>query len=108
MFEPSDLNKSDQLQELQQEKEQRLSSVQRKEQMSAEVETTKKTLEEEQVYRRGVVSVRDLIAPAALEVTSSHIKLGDYFVRTLFVVEYPRYINVGWFAPVINMDKLFF
>lgn len=61
-------------------------------------------LEEERVYRRGVVSVRDLIAPEALEVSSSYIKLGDLFVRTIFVVEYPRYINVGWFAPIINMD----
>lgn len=61
-------------------------------------------LEEERIYRRGVVSVRDIVAPAALQVTPSHLKLGDTFVRTIFVVTYPRYIAVGWFAPIINLS----
>lgn len=68
------------------------------------IKVSKEMLEEEKIYRRGVVTVRDLVAPAALEVTASHIRLGDYYVRTLFVFEYPRYIAVGWFAPIINMD----
>ena len=72
--------------------------------MAQEVATAKKAIEEERIYRRGVVSIHDLIAPASLEVTSSYIKLEDYFVRTIFVIEYPRYISVGWFAPIINMD----
>jgi len=72
--------------------------------LAQEVATAKKAIEEERIYRRGVVSIRDLIAPASLEVTSSYIKLEDYFVRTIFVIEYPRYISVGWFAPIINMD----
>jgi conjugal transfer ATP-binding protein TraC len=69
-----------------------------------EAANTKALLEEERVYRQGTVSVRDLIAPEALEVTSSFIRLGELYARTIFVVEYPRYINVGWFAPIINMD----
>jgi hypothetical protein len=69
-----------------------------------EAANTKAVLEEERVYRQGTVSVRDLIAPEALEVTSSFIRLGELYARTIFVVEYPRYINVGWFAPIINMD----
>jgi len=68
------------------------------------IEKTKEVLEEERIYRRGVVSVRDLIAPASLEVNPSYLKLGELFVRTIFVFEYPRYIAVGWFAPIINMD----
>jgi conjugal transfer ATP-binding protein TraC len=69
-----------------------------------ELQTAKQLLEEEKIYRRGVVTVRDLIAPAALEVNPSFIKLGELFVRTIFIFEYPRYISVGWFAPIINMD----
>ncbi len=61
-------------------------------------------LEAERTYRAGVVAIRDLIAPAALRVTSTYLELGGKFVRTLFVVTYPRYISVGWFAPVINLD----
>jgi len=69
-----------------------------------ELSLSKEALEEERIYRRGVVSVRDLIAPSALEINPNHIKLGELFVRTIFVYEYPRYIAVGWFAPIINMD----
>ncbi len=61
-------------------------------------------LEEERIYRKGVVSVRDIIAPASLQVSPAHLKLGDTFVRTVFVVTYPRYIAVGWFAPIINLS----
>jgi conjugal transfer ATP-binding protein TraC len=104
MFDPKDVNKTTKIQELSQDKERRLTAAQQKEATKEDIQTTKKSLEEERVYRRGVVSVRDLIAPAALEVNSSYIKLGDNYVKTLFVIEYPRYINVGWFAPIVNMD----
>ncbi len=67
----------------------------------------KEALEKERSYRQGLVSVRDLIAPASLEVFSSYIRLGDFYARTIFVVQYPRYINVGWFAPIVNMDVTF-
>jgi len=62
------------------------------------------TLEEEKIYRKGTVAVRDLIAPAAMQVSSSYLKLGDAFCRTIFVITYPRYLTIGWFAPVINMN----
>ncbi len=62
-------------------------------------------LEEEKVFRTGVVNISDLIAPSAMKVESSHVKLGDTFIRTLFIVAYPRYISVGWFAPVINFSN---
>lgn len=70
-------------------------------------QTAKETelLEEERVYRRGVVSVRDIIAPSALEVKPTHLKLGDLFVRTLFITDYPRIITVGWFAPILNLNN---
>ncbi len=59
-------------------------------------------LEAEKIYRRGVVSVKDLIAPAAFKAGSHFIRLGDKFVNTLYVVTYPRYITVGWFDAIIN------
>ncbi|MBN1326062.1 ATP-binding protein [Candidatus Falkowbacteria bacterium] len=63
------------------------------------------TLEEEKIYRKGVVSIKDLIAPAAFEVKPTHLILGDTYVRTIFVVNYPRYVSVGWFTPIINLSK---
>lgn len=59
-------------------------------------------LEEEKMYRSGVVNIRDLIAPSAMQIDPSFVRIGDTYVRTLFVVTYPRYISVGWFAPIIN------
>src|SRR3989344_4293780 len=104
MFEPRQLKKLNRLPPKEQEQQQFLTAKQRQEILAQEVATAKKAIEEERIYRRGVVSIHDLIAPASLEVTSSYIKLEDYFVRTIFVIEYPRYISVGWFAPIINMD----
>jgi type IV secretory pathway VirB4 component len=69
-----------------------------------QLEEKKELIEAERVYRRGVTSVKDLIAPAAMKVESKYLELGSQFVRTLFVVTYPRYIRVGWFAPVINLN----
>lgn len=59
-------------------------------------------LETEKVYRRGVVSVKDLISPAAFKADTNYIRLGDKFVNTLYIVTYPRYITVGWFDAVLN------
>ena len=36
-------------------------------------------LEEERIYRRGVVSIKDLIAPASFEVTPDYVRLGDTY-----------------------------
>jgi conjugal transfer ATP-binding protein TraC len=60
--------------------------------------------EARRIYEEGVSSIKDLIAPAAMEITFNYLRLEDYFVRTLFVFTYPRYINTNWLSPVINYD----
>ena len=62
------------------------------------------TLEEERLYREGTVAIRDLIAPSALNIEASFLQLGTTFLRTIFVVSYPRYISVGWSAPILNLN----
>lgn len=64
----------------------------------------KEIISEALSYKKGTVRLRDIIAPSAIEVTSSYIKINDQFCRTIFVTEYPRYISVGWFAPLINFS----
>ena len=61
-------------------------------------------LEEERIYRKGVATIKDLIAPAAMKIEPSFVRLGDVFCRTLFVVTYPRYVTVGWASPIINLS----
>ncbi len=69
-----------------------------------EHENVRSLLEEERIYQRGVVSIKDLIAPASFEVNSSYLKLGDKFARTLFIIGYPRYVGVGWASGIINFN----
>jgi type IV secretory pathway VirB4 component len=49
----------------------------------------------------------NLIAPAAIEVNQSYIKIGERFARTLFVFSYPRYLSTGWFSDIINLPQYF-
>ena len=76
-------------------------------QIEENVDLTKEIIGEEIAYRRGILSVRDLIAPSSLKVNPTFMQLGKKFLRTIFVVSYPRYIGVGWFAPIINLNYTF-
>ncbi len=60
-----------------------------------------------QVYEAGVMELQDIIAPSALEINSSNVKIGEKVARTLFVVAYPRFLASNWFSPIINLDKVF-
>ena len=62
----------------------------------------KEILEAEKVFREGIVSVRDVIAPASFKIDRDFLLLNNTFIRTLFVMTYPRYVTIGWFAPIIN------
>lgn len=73
----------------------------------SEARTAEEIVEEEKTFRRGLLSINELIAPESMEVTPHYLKLGGKFLRTIFVVSYPRYISVGWFAPVINLNTTF-
>src|SRR5688572_27273092 len=75
-----------------------------KEELRRKTEEEKIALEEERIYRKGVASIKDLIAPASMVVEPSFVRLGDVFCRTLFVVTYPRYVTVGWASPIINLS----
>ena len=68
---------------------------------------TAEYIDEEKAYRKGTINIKDLISPASFKVTSNMLMLGDKFVRTIFVINYPRYISVGWFSPIINLNSTF-
>ncbi len=50
--------------------------------------------------------VKNIIAPAGIEVAAGHIKLGNKYAKTLFIFSYPRYLSTGWFSPIINFPDL--
>jgi len=75
----------------------------KKEQQKKQAEE-KVALEEERVYRKGIASIKDLIAPSSMKVEPNFVRLGDVWVRTLFIITYPRYVTVGWASPIINLN----
>jgi conjugal transfer ATP-binding protein TraC len=72
----------------------------------AEAQRASEQQEAEAIYRQGIVSLRDLIAPPSMEVTGDHLRIGTRFARTLYVYGYPRQIFTGWLSPVINLDEV--
>lgn len=61
----------------------------------------------QEIYARGVLELQDVLAPSALEITPRQLNIGDKIARTFFVISYPRFLTTGWFAPIINLDKMF-
>jgi conjugal transfer ATP-binding protein TraC len=49
----------------------------------------------------------DLLAPPAMQINPDNLQIGEKFSRTIFAAAYPRFLSVGWFAPIINLDKIF-
>src|SRR5580698_7216721 len=61
----------------------------------------------QEIYEQGVLELKDIIAPSALKISPKELNLGEKLARTFFVISYPRYLTDSWFAPIINLDKVF-
>lgn len=67
------------------------------------------TIEKSEIKRnREEISgnIEDAISPSSVEVNATNLKLGNKFIKTLFVLNYPRYLSSGWFSPIINLPEL--
>lgn len=62
--------------------------------------------EAELIYRQGIVTMRDLIAPPSLEIESGHIRIGKRYAKTVYVYGFPRQVFTGWLSPIINLDEI--
>lgn len=60
-----------------------------------------------QIYEAGILELKDIIAPSALEINSNYVRLGEKVARTIYVFSYPRFLSVNWFSPIINLDRVF-
>ncbi len=59
------------------------------------------------IYETATMQLQDVIAPPAVEVGSSSLKIGDKIAKTYFAMSYPRILTSGWLAPIVNLDKVF-
>ncbi len=64
------------------------------------------SLEQEalQEFAEGLVDIKDLIAPAAMEVDFNHILIGGKYLRTFFATGFPRFVGSNWLSPLINFE----
>ena len=72
----------------------------------AETQRAREQSEAEAIYRQGILSLRDLIAPPSLEIAGDHLQIGTRFARTLYAFGYPREIYTGWLSPIVNLDEV--
>ena len=61
----------------------------------------------QEIYEAATLELQDVIAPSALQIEPKALHLGDKIARTFFVISYPRFLTDNWFAPIINLDKIF-
>jgi len=62
-------------------------------------------LPEETQATTGPVEIQGFIAPSALQISSNYIQIGKKFARTIFIVNYPRFLNINWLSAIINTPK---
>ncbi|MDP2930430.1 MAG: DUF87 domain-containing protein [bacterium] len=58
----------------------------------------------EKIFEAETLNVKDFIAPSAIEIQQSFLKIGEKLAKSFFVFSYPRYLNSGWFEPIINLN----
>jgi len=61
----------------------------------------------EDLYAATNLDMKDILAPAAINITPNDLSVGEKILRTLFVISYPRFLTQDWFTPVINLDKVY-
>lgn len=48
----------------------------------------------------------DFLAPPALEVEANWIKIGEKYAKSFYLISFPRYLEIGWLSPLINLDEM--
>ncbi len=73
-------------------------------QNNPERELQHQLVEKEREYKRGLNTLRDLIAPSAFRVTQNYVEVSGKLARSFFILSYPRFVSVDWLAPLISLD----
>lgn len=50
------------------------------------------------------LKLEEVLAAQEIEIDYSSIRLNNYYYRSFFVSNYPRYVNPNWLEPLINFD----
>src|ERR1700679_861716 len=58
----------------------------------------------DQVYKEGLTTLKDLLAPASLKFESSYFELNGRLGRSFFVLAYPRFLSSNWLSFIIQSE----
>ncbi len=64
-----------------------------------------KRKENMQRFSDGMVDIRDIIAPSAIEIDFDYVKINKKFYKTYFAALFPRFVSSNWLSPLINFEK---
>jgi type IV secretory pathway VirB4 component len=76
---------------------------------SVNVASTVNEKEQEQkavtFFSQGIIDVKDIIAPPAIEIDFNNMKIGNMYFRSFFSTGFPRWVGPNWLSPLINFEK---
>ena len=72
--------------------------------IAAKQQVERELAQVEQEYKAGISTVRDLIAPAALQTKPNYLIVSGKYCRTYYTLAYPRFLSVNWHAPLMGLD----
>lgn len=56
-------------------------------------------------FAEGSRSLRDLVAPSAIETKASHLAIDGRYLKVLALADYPRYVHPNWLGRLIDFDQ---
>jgi len=69
-----------------------------------EAEALNKENQAIQRFAQGLIDVKDIIAPSALEVNFNNLIIGHKYFRSYFAVGFPSVVTPNWLEPLINFE----
>jgi len=55
-------------------------------------------------FSKGIIDVKDIIAPSGIEVNFNNLIIGHKYFRSYFAVGFPNVVSPGWMEPLINFE----
>src|SRR5688572_18508928 len=53
-------------------------------------------------FTEGTRSLRDLVAPSAIETKPTHLTIDKQYLKVLALADYPRYVHPNWLGRLID------
>lgn len=85
-------------------KERNNNQIKNNKSMPKEDEILKKQREIIEKFSKGIIDIKDIIAPSAIEVNFNNLVIGHKYFRSYFAVGFPSIVNAGWMEPLINFQ----